>query len=204
MVLEQVGPIAGGPLPEIGHLDDVRQDVIGVVTQQRVAVEQQGRHPRHDHDVEADRTGQTGLDRQPDIERERGNQQFHHHPGRTDQRPVPARTQHRGGRRIDIRHRHEHQQHHTHVVHLATGGTRRSGMPEFVQCLDQGKDDGDQQQVVGLQHTVGQIARQLGPMLRHQHQRRQHSQQPQHRPPTAPQQPPGRDETIQEGTGVPQ
>jgi hypothetical protein len=178
VALDQVGPIAGGPLAEVGHLDDVRQDVVGVVAQQRIAIEQQCRHTRHHHHIETERTGQAGLDRQPQIEGERSQEQLHHHSGRTDQRAPPAGPEHRGRRCVDIRHGHEHQQHHAHVVHLAARRTRCRRMAKLVQGLDQRKHDGDQQQVVGLQHAIGQVVREFGPVLRHQKQRRQHDGEP--------------------------
>jgi hypothetical protein len=99
---------------------------------------------------------------------------------------------------VDVRHRHQHQQHDAHVVYLAAAGARRGRVAEFVQGLDQREDEPEQQQVVAVENPVRQVVGELGPALWQQHQRRHHDQQPQQRTGHAPHTRPPRGEPVEE------
>ena len=204
VALEQIAPVACCTLAQVGQLGQVAENEVRVVAQQRVAVEDQGRDPRHQHDVETHRARDARLHRQPDIERQRGQEQLDGHPGSADQRTMPARVQHAGRRGVDIRHRHQHQQQDSHVVHFTAARARGRGMPEFVQHLDDRKSQRHQQQVVGLQHAIGQVAGQLGPVLRQHDQCRQHDGQPHDGAGPAPQPAPQRHVAVEKASGVDQ
>jgi hypothetical protein len=89
-------------------------------------------------------------------------------------------------------------------MHLAAAGPGRRRVAELVQGLDDREHEREQQQVVGLQHAVGQAVRELGPGLGQQHQGGQHHDQPHQCADPAPQGPPQRHETVEERAGVPQ
>ena len=165
VAFDEVAEIPGAARTEIRNLDQVGEHVVAVVAQQRIAVEDDGRHAGDQHHVIGNGADQTGLGVEPHQHRERRQQQLGHHAGRADEEALPLVAECRRCRGIDIRNRQEHEEHHAHLVHFTATGTHRAGVSEFVKRLDQRKDDGHHQQVVGGEHAVGQTPGELAPVL---------------------------------------
>ena len=204
MPAQQVAPVLVGALAQVGAFDGIGKDVVAVVAQQRVGVEQQRRQAGQHDDVERQRAHEARLERQPQVERQRGDEQLGEHAGRAHQHAWPAALE--GGRAagVDIRHREEHQQHHAHLVHFTAEALGRQAVADLVRRLQQREQQRQQQQVVDRQHALAEVAGQLTPVAGRQQQRRQHHRQPQHQARQAAQRAGGRHHPAQPGVGVDQ
>ncbi len=136
VALREIRPVAQRARREIGHLDQVAEDVIGVVAQQRVAVEDQRRDAGDHHDVEEQRLHAPRLDREPDIEGERGDEHLHRHAGGADQRAAVLGAECGSGRCFHVGHGHQHEKDQAHVVHFAAARLGGGRVAELVERLD--------------------------------------------------------------------
>jgi len=196
-------PVQVGALRQIGNLDQVGEDVVGVVAQQRIAVEDQRGQAGHDDHVVGHRAHQPRFHRHPKVEGQGCQEELHHHPGGANEGPLPLAAEGSRGGRVDIGHGRQHEQHDTHLVHLAVAGLHRIGVTQFVEQLDRRKDQEQHQQVVGGEHLVAQAAGEFGPVHAGQHHRRQHRSEPQRHAQRTEQPGQGRPGALEEGRRIP-
>jgi hypothetical protein len=202
--LGQVLPVAVGTRAEVGDLDGIGEDEVAVVAQQRVGVEEQRRHAGQHGHVVGQRARQSGLQRQPEVEGQRRQEEFGQHAGRTDQRALPLVGECRRVGDIDIGHRVEDEQHDAHLVHLGAAHPADQAVRQLVHDLDAGEQQRQRQQVVGREQPLGTGAGEFLPMRGHQQQRRHHDQQPQQHAGPAQQRPEGPRQRAQQRIGIEQ
>ena len=161
---DKVVEVAEGPLGQVGDLHQVRQDVIPVKPQERVAVENQRGDAGDEHDVIGNGVGRRALrGPRPHEGRHGRNGQFDEDTGSADHGtvPLPAEGPRTGG--IHVRKRHEDQEHDTHDVDLAAGAflaaelLARKRVAEFVEDLDQDKTDVQKREILRRQDPGGLV-----------------------------------------------
>ena len=89
VMFDEITPVTSRALGEVRQLREIGQDVIGVVAQQRIAVEDQCRDAGDDHHVEAHCAHRARLDREPQVERKRRDEELDEHTGGADDRARP-------------------------------------------------------------------------------------------------------------------
>jgi hypothetical protein len=168
-------------LAQVRHLQQVGEDEVAVEAQQRIAVEQHRRHAGDQHDVVQHGARDAGLGLEPQEQRERRDESLHQHSPGADHDALArlAECARRAG--IDVRDRHEDEQHHAHVVHLAAPGARGAGVTELVRELHRREGEEQDQQVLRREHAVGEVLGELAPVRRRHHERRAHHHQPERR-----------------------
>ena len=82
---------------------------------------------------EADRPGKARFGCHPDEHRQRGHEQLDDQTRGADGGAAQRRCERRRSARIDVGHRHEYEQHHAHLVHLAAAMLHRVAVPEFMR-----------------------------------------------------------------------
>ena len=206
--LDQVVEVILRPLGQVGDLQQVREDVVAVVPQQRVGVEQDRGHAGDEHDVVADGVGgRLGARLRPDDGRHRRNAQFHQHPGRAHHHPVPRAPQRPGAGGVDVRQRREDQEHDAHHVDLAAGTARppillaRKGVAELVEHLHEDETHVQERQALGIQNVRGPFD-QFAPPVREEVEPRRQQRRPQHETPHAEDRPEQPQEPIEEPVRV--
>ena len=138
--LDQPHRIFGALLAEIGDLQKVGQDVVPVVTQQRVGVEDQAWRPTGDqHRVVAQHGRQRGFvaDVHPEKRQQRSDEQLDDHARRADEHAVPAAGKRPRGRRIHVRRGNEHQEHDPQLVTFPAESPARKRVTQLVNQLDE-------------------------------------------------------------------
>ena len=151
-------------MSQIGNLNKIRQDVITVVAQQRVAIEQNCRNATDQHHIVGKSTDQAGLDIQPDEQRQGCQQQLNHHPHGSYCDSLLFVGKRGGGGGIDVGEGGQGEQDNPHLMHLAPPLFHRKGMAELVEDFHQGVDQPEQQQITRRKELVGQTAGQFGPV----------------------------------------
>ena len=140
-------------LPQVGNFQDVAQDVVAVVAQQRIGVEHQRAHRADEHHVQADVIQQPRLAEPPDERGDRGQHQLDVHAGRADRRPMPAVGQHPRIGDVAIQAGREHQHHHAHLVAFAAEMFARQAVAELVQHLGDRQRGAEPNPVLGARRT---------------------------------------------------
>ena len=126
----------GGLLPQVGDLHQVGEDIIAVVTQQRVGVEDDRGDRGDEHHVEAEVVEERlRLGEPPQEGGDRGDHQLDVHAGRADGRPLPLAGQHPGVGDVAVEAGREHQDHHAHLVAFAAEVLAAQPVAEFVEHL---------------------------------------------------------------------
>ena len=128
-------------LPQVGNLEDVAEDVVAVVPQQRVGVEHDRAHRADEHHVQADVIEQPRLAEPPDERADRGQHELDVHARRADRRAMPPVGQHPRVGDVAVQAGREHQQHHAHLVALAAEVLARQAVAELVQDLGRRQRD---------------------------------------------------------------
>ena len=133
VVLERLG----GPLHEVGDLEQVAEHVVPVEFHQRVGVEDHGRDAAGEHDVERELVEDlpvVGVFE--DQGRPRGHREFEEHPPRANERAFPLVGQGPRRRRVDVGRRHEHEDHGPELGHLPPQPLADEPVPALVDDLD--------------------------------------------------------------------
>ena len=177
--IDQIAPVPGGTLRQVRDFQQIGKNIVAVITQERIAVEHHRRNAGDHHGVEGQRPNEPRLDREPYVERQRGEEHLDDHAGRADKRAPPFAAESRCGGGVDIGQRRKHQDHHPELVHRSSERLDRKSMPKFMQSLEHEIDQREWQKVVGGKDAVGSVGAELLPVLCRQHQRRQHHEQPQ-------------------------
>ena len=94
---------------------------------------------------------------QPDDQGEGGQRQLHHDPDAAHQHPIILVAKSACGRGIDIRHRDQHEEHDSDLVHLAASDLDRIAVAEFMERLDHRIDQPEHQQVRRRQCAVEDV-----------------------------------------------
>ena len=142
MLLDAQAPPRGKPLedrvgllPKVWNLEDVGEDVIAVVPHQRIGVEEDRRHAGDEHHVEAELIEDTLMGVPPEIRGDRGDDHLHVHPRRPDRRPLPLVGQHPAVGDVAVEAGGHDEQHHAHLVTLATVVLARQAVAKLVEDL---------------------------------------------------------------------
>ena len=145
-----------GMLLQVGHVQQVGQDVVAVEAHQRVDVEQHRGDGRHHQDIVHDALDESAAHVRPDDEGHGSDKELAEHARRTHERPVAlfAERPARGG--VHVRERYEQHEHDAYRMHLAAVLLYREGVPQFVENLDKHGADvhpadiGRRKQALGL------------------------------------------------------
>ena len=111
------------------------QHIIGIKTQERIAVEQQRRQTTQNDHVVGQRLQQTRLGGGPNNHGHAGESQLDQNPSGTHDHAGVFTTEHAAGGCIDIGHRKEHQHHDAHLVNLAAPALDCVGVAHLVNSL---------------------------------------------------------------------
>lgn len=145
-----------GMLLQVGHVQQVGQDIVAVEAHQRVDVEQHRGDGRHHQYIVHDSLDESAAHVRPDDEGHRSDKELAEHARRPHERPVAlfAERPARGG--VHVRERHEQHEHDAYRMHLASVLLYREGVPQFVEDLDKHRthvhpaDVGRRKQALGL------------------------------------------------------
>ena len=125
-LLDAQAPVAGNAaedvrrlLAEVGDLQDVRQDVVAVVAEQRIGIEEDGGNARDKHHVEAELIEEPLVAVPPQEGGDGGDDHLDIHPASSDRSPFPLVGQHPAVRHVAVEAGREDEKHHTHLVALA-------------------------------------------------------------------------------------
>ena len=135
--LAQVLELLARALKQIGHIEPVDQHVVAVKTHQRIEVEQQGRDAGHKNHVVGQRIDHARRTVGPHQRRDRGHRKLGQHAAGAHQHAMKAAAKAPAGRRIHIGQGRKQQQHHAHLVDLATVALAGRRMAKFVDQLGQ-------------------------------------------------------------------
>ena len=160
-LLDPQAPLGGGPaqdrgglLPQVGDLEDVGEDVVAVIPHQRIGVEQDRRHARHEHHVETELVENAGVRIPPEIGGDRGDDHLDIHPRRPDRRPLPLARQHPAVCHVAVEAGREDQQHHPHLMALAAVVLAGEAVAEFMDDLGDPQRDGEVEPVARGEELV--------------------------------------------------
>ena len=159
---------------KVWQIEQIANDIVAVETQKRIGVEQDRRHAADKHDVVGDRAHEAGLRMEPDGHRDSRSRKLDDHPGRADDRPLPAGREQQRGRRIDVRRRHEGQEADADLMNATALETDGIGMAEFVQDLQRRKHREEDDEAVGREHPVGHVGGKFRPVDRNRRAEPQH------------------------------
>ena len=134
---EQVLEVHYGMLLQVGHVQQVRQDVVAVEAHQRVNVEQHRRNGRHNQHVISQAPDKTATHVRPDNHGNGSDKELAQHTGRTHKHPVAFFAERPARGSVHVRERHEHHEHDANRVDLAAILLDGKGVPQFMQDLDE-------------------------------------------------------------------
>ena len=198
-----------GTLREVGDLDQVREHVVGVESQQRIAIEEQRGDTGHEDDIVGDDVGRTRGGIGPDDGSDGGDRQFKEDAGQSHHGPVPFAGEGPSAGGVHIGQREEHQKHDAHGVDLSPILVQFSecltgkGVAEFMSDLDDNESQIEQDKIARRQDilSLGEKLFEIGPDIT---QARAHQQEPGQQTQPAKEQTEQGQPTIQDPIGVEQ
>lgn len=91
--LDEIRPLAGAALRQVGQIERVDEDEVAVVAHQGIAVEEQRRHGADEHDGHRHVADPAMFDRQPKEHGKRREEEFRHDAGRTDDEALMGKAE---------------------------------------------------------------------------------------------------------------
>ena len=139
---------------QVRNLKYVAQDVVAVVTEQRVCVKHDRADRRHKNDVECQLVHDPRRTKPPDIRRDRRQHQFDVHPCRGNHRAFPFVVQQPRITDVDVQTGCQHQHHHAHLVTFTTKALTSDSVAELVQDFRAAQHDRKVDPVLGGKEIV--------------------------------------------------
>ena len=180
-------------LRKIGYFGQVGEHIVTVVSEKRVAVEQNRAHRTNEHHVQRERVEQAGFARPPKQRADRREHDLHADTGRGHGHSMPFVGKRPGVRYVAVEAGREHQQHQSHLVTLAAKVLARQAVAQFVKDLCQDQDRGQLEDVAGAEEhpELGKPRLEDVELDGRQHQRRggqqkAHNQKPGGKQPSTP------------------
>ena len=174
VAFDEVVDVVVGALREVGDFQEVGEDVVAVVAQERVGVEDDRGEAGDEHDVVGEGVGPGvgagfgGVG--PDHGGDGGDGEFDPHAGGADDGAVPFVGEGPGTGGVDVRDGGEDQEHDADDVDFAAGAALAAEffttdrVAHFVAGLDHGEGDIEPDQVFRIEHVAGGFHQAGGPV----------------------------------------
>ena len=143
-------------LPEVGRFDEVGEDVVAVVAEERVAVDGECVDGRDDHYVEGDEREEAAVGVPPDDRGDRGDHELDEHSGGGDDDSLPFAGEAPGVGHVAVEAGHKGEQHDAELVDFAAEMFAGEGVAQLVQDFD-GGDGGDQPEPISHVDEGGEL-----------------------------------------------